>query len=209
MRRVVVLTSLAAVAAVAAIAQPASAQTAASCRHYIASFGNRPPNGTFSKLTTQCLINQQRTNNGLPKLKISGQLAKSALKHAVASGAAKSWDPNNGLVSHLDPGTPVPGDPNQLQQLVNQQIDARIRGIGFCSAGSSYTDGEITYGGTGTGATPRAAVNWWMSDPPHRAAVLSPQFRQFGVAPLRRSAFPGQPDATSGTYVVDLGSCTV
>jgi uncharacterized protein YkwD len=207
-RRVLILTSLAAVAAVAAIAQPASAQTAASCRHYINAYGNKPPSGLFSQFATRCLINQQRTSNRLPQLKNSGQLGKSALHHAAASGAAKSWDPNNGLVSHLDPGTPVPGDPNQLQQLVNQQIDARIRGIGFCSAGSSYTDGEITYGGTGTGATPRAAVNWWMSDPPHRAAVLSPQFRQFGVAAFHRSAFPGQPDATSGTYVVDLGSCT-
>ena len=102
---------------------------------------------------TQCLINLNRLDNGVGSLRISPQLYSSASGHANASVAAHSWSLSNGLVSHLDPGTAVPGDPNQLQQLANQQINARILGAGYCAGGSSYSDGEITYAGSPGGAT--------------------------------------------------------
>jgi hypothetical protein len=207
-RRIALLTGLAAVAALGAIAAPASALTRAQCNTYITRYQNSSRAGTIGINTTRCLISRQRTNNGMSGYVTNGILSGSATAHNQASVAAKSWSTTNGLVSHLDPGTAVPGDPNQLQNLANQQIDARIRGAGYCAGGRAFSDGEITYGGSGTGATPKAAITFWMNDPPHRAAVLSPTFKNYGVSVLKGSAFPGQDDASSSTYVVDLGSCT-
>jgi uncharacterized protein YkwD len=207
-RRLILLAGLAAVAAGAAVPSPASALTKAQCTSYINKYQNKNLVGTNELYAIRCLISRQRTNNGLPGLTANTQLGKSASAHALASVAAKSWSLTNGLVSHLDPGTPVPGDPNQLQALANQQSDARIRGAGYCAGGRSFTDGEITYGGAGTGATPKAAITFWMNDPPHRAAVLNPAFQNYGFGIRRGTAFPGQDNATSITYVVDLGGCT-
>jgi hypothetical protein len=52
-----------------------------------------------------------------------------------------------------------------------------------------------------------AAVNWWLSDPPHRAALLDPEWKQAGVAGVPGSAFPGVPNP-AGTDVVDFGVCS-
>lgn len=208
MRRFFLVAAVAAIPLSAALADSASALTRTQCNNYITRYGSRGYVGTPSIYATRCLISRQRTNNGMSGLITNATLSGSASAHAKASVAAQSWSLSNGLVSHLDPGTPVPGDPNQLQQLANQQIDARIRGAGYCAGGSSYSDGEITYGGSGTGRTPKAAVAWWMGDPPHRDAILNPQFKDYGVSMVPGSAFPGQPATNAATYVVDMGSCT-
>ena len=46
-----------------------------------------------------------------------------------------------------------------------------------------------------------------MSDPPHRATLLDPQWKQVGVAGLSGSAFPGVANP-AGTYVVEFGHCS-
>lgn len=46
----------------------------------------------------------------------------------------------------------------------------RIADAGYTQAG--YT-GEIGYWGTGSAATPAAAIDWWMKSPPHRAIILN------------------------------------
>ena len=208
MRRLILLAGLAAVAAVAAVPSPASALTKAQCTSYINNYQNKNIVGTNELYATRCLISRQRTNNGLPGLTANTQLGRSASAHALASVQNKFWSLTNGLVSHLDPGTPVPGDQNALQNLANQQSDARIRGAGYCAGGRAFTDGEITYAGAGTAATPKAAVTFWMNDPPHRLAVLNPAFQNYGFGIRRGSPFPGGNNATSITYVVDLGGCT-
>ncbi|HEX4624274.1 MAG TPA: hypothetical protein VH231_07445 [Solirubrobacteraceae bacterium] len=155
-----------------------------------------------------CLINRQRTIHRRIALSSNNTLTGTSEDHARASIANKFWDPQRGLVSHLDPGTPVPADNTQLQDAANKAIDQRIRGAGYCAGGRQYSDGEITYGGSNSGATRRAAVTWWMSDTDHRIALLKPSWREFGVHAQRGSAFPGGNDAASATFVVDFGSCT-
>ena len=208
MPRRFLLPALAAVAALLVSAAPASALSKAQCTSYINKYQSKAPvSGSGEAIATRCLLSRTRLANGVGGLTVNSTLSGTAAAHARASVANQFWSLTNGLVSHLDPGTPVPGDPNALQNLVNQQVDARIRGAGYCAGGSAYSDGEITYGGSGTLQTPKAAVAWWMNDPPHRDAILSPQFTQYGVSVVRGSAFPGG-GTDAATYVVDLGSCT-
>ena len=207
MRRFFLVAAVAAIPFSLVVADSASAALSrAQCNRYIAIYGSTKI-ASHAITATRCLISRQRTSRGMRGYSDNATLRSSSGAHAAASVAAQSWSLTNGLVSHLNPGTPVPGDPNQLQQLANTQIDQRIRGAGYCAGGSAYSDGEITYGGSGTGQTPKAAVAWWMNDPPHRDAILSPQFTQYGVSVVRGSAFPGG-GTDAATFVVDLGSCT-
>jgi hypothetical protein len=125
------------------------------------------------------------------------------LGHATRSIQGKWWDdnpahPNGWQLSHEEPGNSASFD---------QQITQRIRAAGYCAGGSNWGGAEITYGGPGANSTPKAAVRWWMSDPPHRATLLDPQWKQVGVAGLSGSAFADTP-APAGTYVVEFGHCS-
>jgi len=170
-----------------------------------------------AELSVNCLINRGRAEAGSPPLtrpfstdangglSESTPLYNSALAHAQQSVAAKTWDLNNGLVSHLDPGTPVPTDGNQLQQLVNTQITQRIRGAGYCAGGGSWRVAENTYGGQNI--TPRMAADFWLHDQYHRANTIDPNLKEHRIAVVLGSAFPGLPDAGSAALVEDMGAC--
>jgi uncharacterized protein YkwD len=56
---------------------------------------------------------------------------------------------------------------------------ARIRDAGYTR--TSYT-GEIVFWGTGSAATPGAALDLWMESPPHRAIILNCAFTAGGFA---------------------------
>jgi uncharacterized protein YkwD len=56
---------------------------------------------------------------------------------------------------------------------------ARIADAGY--TGTGYT-GEIVYWGTGSAATPSAALDWWMGSPAHRAIILDCAFTAGGFA---------------------------
>jgi uncharacterized protein YkwD len=56
---------------------------------------------------------------------------------------------------------------------------ARIADAAYPQAG--YT-GEIVYWGTGSAATPTAALDSWMKSPPHRAIILNCAFTAGGFA---------------------------
>jgi uncharacterized protein YkwD len=55
----------------------------------------------------------------------------------------------------------------------------RIADAGYNSTG--YT-GEIVFWGTGSAATPTAALDLWMKSPPHRAIILNCAFTEGGFA---------------------------
>jgi uncharacterized protein YkwD len=154
-------------------------------------------------LTTWCLINRERKAAGVGFVSINTQLLNAAMGHATRSVQGKWWDdnpahPNGWQLSHEEPGNPASFD---------QQIIQRIQAAGYCAGGSNWGGAEITYGGPGANSTPKAAVRWWMSDPPHRATLLDPQWKQVGVAGLSGSAFADTPNP-AGTYVVEFGHCS-
>ena len=207
MPRRFLLPALAAVAALLVSAAPASALSKAQCTSYINKYQSKAPvSGSGEAIATRCLLSRTRLANGVGGLTVNSTLSGTAAAHARASVANQFWSLTNGLVSHLDPGTPVPGDPNALQNLVNQQVDQRIRGAGYCAGGRAFGDAEITFGATGSGGTPKAAMNFWLNDPPHRQTVLNPQLKEYGVAAIAGSPFPG--GGKGATYVVDFGFCT-
>jgi uncharacterized protein YkwD len=58
---------------------------------------------------------------------------------------------------------------------------ARIADAGYTRTGYGYT-GEIVYWGTGSAATPSAALDLWMESPAHRAIILNCAFTAGGFA---------------------------
>lgn len=158
-------------------------------------------------LTLLCLIDKERHKAGRSYLAINFPLGRAAAKHAKESIASPFWDKSRGHVSHLDPGTPIPPDEPTLQAVGSQQAVARVAAQGFCPGGSSWQSGEITYGGVGSGSTPRAAVKWWMGDPEHHDALLDPKWRLIGPVGYKGSAFNPPDTGLTGTFVVEFGVC--
>ncbi|MGW0041999.1 CAP domain-containing protein [Rhodococcus sp. NPDC003348] len=104
------------------------------------------------------LINQQRAANGCGPVASNGQLAAAASRHATDML-------NSGVTGHTGSDGSSP--------------DARIAAAGYAPVARW---GEIVYWGTGGGATPEAAVNWWMNSPGHRAIITNCALTDAGVS---------------------------
>ncbi|MFJ9644357.1 CAP domain-containing protein [Streptomyces sp. NPDC004244] len=140
-----------------------------------------------------CLINAQRTSRGLPALTVNQPLTNAARQHAVASVQQKWWGP--GKDPHRNPQT-------------GSTPQSRIIAAGYCPNPRSWAFAEITYTGWGTGGSPKAAVNWWMNSPGHRAIILDGSLRDAGPWAQAGSADPaGSGAANAWTYVVTFGRC--
>jgi uncharacterized protein YkwD len=146
-----------------------------------------------------CLTNKARLANGLPKIKWVAPgttLQKSAQGHAERSATLRWWNPNDGASSHVDPET-------------GTHPDDRIAAAGYCKTGHRDSN-ENTFTSSGVWqypATPNGAVNWWLSDPPHRATIMNPLYKAQGVAVVRGLAIAGPVYDNPGTFVVDFGAC--
>ncbi|MGW7408003.1 CAP domain-containing protein [Streptomyces sp. NPDC054833] len=150
-----------------------------------------------------CLINAQRAayQPSLRWLPNDPRALQSAAHlHAVQSVQSKFWPlddddakANTWKSPHVNPFT-------------KSTIESRIQDSGWCSKRQTST-GEIAYNGWGDGATPRAAVKWWMNSDGHRDKILSPDFTAMGVWAEWGSPVQQKSDFTGGTYVVDFGQC--
>ena len=67
-----------------------------------------------------------------------------------------------------------------------------FRRLGFTRG--SWRAGENLAMGTGQLGTARANMSGWLRSPTHRRVLLSPSFRQVGIA-LARGAYEGNPNA--------------
>lgn len=102
-------------------------------------------------------------------------------------------------VNELRGGCGMVGDDARLEAAAQRQAnDMAINGVGgghIGSDGSSplmriadagYTrpryTGEIIYWGTGSRATPDAALDWWMASPAHHATIMNCAFTAAGFA---------------------------
>ena len=100
----------------------------------------------------QVLINSEREKNGLPDLVVNSLLARAAQGHSADMAC-------NNLTGHI--GSDGSG------------VHARIVAAGYTP---SYSE-EIVY----SGGDPQAAFNWWMSDKPHRDAILGKTATEMGI----------------------------
>jgi uncharacterized protein YkwD len=165
-----------------------------------------PPALQGAGQATLCLINQQRTHNvpPLPELAWSDQLEQAAQAHSA------DW-----VTSKLDPDRACPADPNPgwtwgsctHQGSGGSWPEDRIPKSGYCTTGVNCGAlSETTYNGWGMpGATPRKAVDWWMSDPPHKATLLDARFTDAGPG-VAFGMWDGTPNGA--TYTVDFGART-
>ena len=106
----------------------------------------------------QALINNERTNNGLIAMSFNQKLTSAAKSHAIDMLC-------NNYVSHigLDGSTP----------------ETRVAAQGYKA---SLVIEELFALQPAYGGNARAAFNWWMNHPSHRAELLDPNAADFGIA---------------------------
>lgn len=126
----------------------------------------------FGSNAIRCLVNAERQKAGLRPVEDSLRLYRAADAHVQAARMLKWWIKR-------------PEDPKNTQWHVNpvtkSQVGDRVRTQGYCPSGT-WRVRENVYEGQDGSATARAAVQWWMSSPDHRAAILDPEMTQTGVS---------------------------
>jgi uncharacterized protein YkwD len=127
-----------------------------------------------------CLINDERTSNGLHPVTPNGDLRQAALSHSNEMI-------NQSYFEHTSPAGVTFMD--------------RIEATGYMQGTRSWTVGENLVWGTGPLSTPQALVTAWMNSPPHRENLLRPTFRELGVA-----ALTGTPQTQSDPTGVTVSS---
>jgi uncharacterized protein YkwD len=184
LRRLALLASIGlAAAAVLGSASPFAATARASaCGHYGSTAAQKLSRAQAGR-SIQCLLNRARHRHGLRHLHGNGRLQRAAQRHTTYMGRHHCFSHN------------CPGEPSFVARL--RHVHYIVNGLRFWSVGEN-----IAWGG-GSGGTPKAIVKSWMHSPPHRANILSPQFRQLGVgfAPGR----PGAEHDDGGMYTTDFG----
>ena len=98
------------------------------------------------------LINDARTQAGLPTLNVNAALQGAAQAHSADMAC-------HNLLSHSGSDSSSPGE--------------RIAAAGYAASASS----EIIYGS----GYPQTAFDWWMSDATHRNEILNPYITDMGV----------------------------
>jgi uncharacterized protein YkwD len=176
LRRVRALRAIAPLAAVSALmltaAAPASAGT---CKG-----ADADPATTSVKTVkhaTICLLNQQRRQHGLRKLRVNGRLSLASQRHSNSMVARKVFEHGNFV--------------------------GRIKATHYISGSGSWSVGENIAWGSGHLATAREIVRAWMNSPPHRHNILHGQFREIGIGITR--GVPVRQNYDGATYATDFG----
>lgn len=154
-----------------------------------------------------CLINERRTDNGLPPLTLNSILRGVARDQALAAATIQWWPSGAGDIGDIPHVNPVTGK--------NEQV--RIQEAGYCPADpAGVPRNENAYAtwfvGNPTGpdgTTPEEAVDWWMHSPPHRDTLLNSQYRETGVGVVRGTASQGLPAGADGAIFYQcFGGCS-
>jgi uncharacterized protein YkwD len=135
--------------------------------------------------TVLCLLNRERARRGVPRLRRSRTLSRSAARYSRAMAARNFF-------SHFAPG--------------GSTMLSRIRRAGYLRGARGAMVGENLAWGSGDYATPLSIVDGWMHSPGHKANILKRGYREIGIgvaigAPVRD---PGHPRAA--TYTTHFGA---
>jgi uncharacterized protein YkwD len=143
--------------------------------HVVEAPASHCPTG-MNDAAVRCEVNAFRAANQLPALRKDGRLTR----------AAKSWSQTmvrEHFFAHEAPGKPV--------------LAGRAKAAGYRRYRAL---GENIAWGSGAAASPSAIVAAWMQSPPHRAIILTPDFREAGVGISHRPPQGGE----GATYVLDV-----
>jgi uncharacterized protein YkwD len=130
-----------------------------------------------------CLVNFQRSDNGLPPLSSNPQLQQ------AAEGMAAEMVQQQ-FFSHETPD--------------GKTVVDRVEPTGYIPNSSDWVVGENLAWGSGGLSTPQAIVNGWMNSPGHRANILAPDYKDIGLAAAMGAPSSSQSGGT--TYVNDFGA---
>lgn len=118
-------------------------------------------NATAIDKSILCLVDQIRRAHGLPALQANGALGSVASSQVVTM---VRWD----YFADIRPSGQTPL--------------ALVGGTSYPVHTEAVSVGQNIAWGTGSYATPAHIVAAWMASPPHRANILSGQYRDAGVA---------------------------
>jgi uncharacterized protein YkwD len=137
-----------------------------------------------AQTATLCLLNAQRANHQVRRLRFNRKLALAGMRHARDMVDEQYF-------SHTDPS----GDDFVQRIMATDYVTAKT---------SSWALGENLAWGSWGESTPREIVSSWMTSTRHRANILQPRFREAGVAIVVGAPESGADDAA--TYAVEFGA---
>jgi uncharacterized protein YkwD len=129
-----------------------------------------------------CLINVERVERNRLPLDVDGRLALAGEHHATDMVARDYF-------SHV---TPAGAD-----------VVARLRRVGYLPVHRTWMAGEVLSWGIFWRSTPKATVDAWLDSPPHKAALIEPDFREIGAGAVVGN--PVRNDEPGVTVAVELG----
>jgi uncharacterized protein YkwD len=159
----------------------------AACARASAAPTSAPAARSSTRTAIRCLVNEQRRRHGLAPVRSSGALRR------AADGLAGDMVRRK-FFAHVTPG--------------GSTVDSRVRSAGYLGGALSWSLGETLAWGAARAGTAAALVNALMHSPPHRAIILSPQFREVGVGVAFGVPASGA-GAAGATIALDFGSRTV
>jgi uncharacterized protein YkwD len=131
---------------------------------------------------TLCLVNAERSDRGLRRLKMSSRLSAAARRHSRDMVRRQYFE-------HTAPG--------------GRTLVQRIRRTGYLKSADRWLVGENIGWGAASKGTARAIVNAWMHSPPHRKAILTRSYREAGIGVV--PGVPAQGPSGGATYTFDFG----
>ena len=131
--------------------------------------------------TTLCLLNEHRTDKGLPALKAQAELQQASVDYSELMVDQQFF-------AHVSPSGSV--------------LTQRLTDAGYLGADGAWIVGENIAWGESYLGTPGAIVTAWMNSPGHRENILSSDYDEIGVG-----IAVGVPtsDNDGATYTTDFG----
>jgi uncharacterized protein YkwD len=130
-----------------------------------------------------CLVNGERAQHGLSRVRASSALTRSAQAHSRDMVA-------RGYFSHV-----TPGGENPRQRVVH---------CGYARKRGARKVGETIAWGSGRRGTPAELVRLFMGSAPHRRILLDRRFRDVGIGLVPAAPVAGVPVA-GVTLTIDFG----
>jgi uncharacterized protein YkwD len=133
-----------------------------------------------ARASVRCLLNEERAERGVRRLRGSELLRAAATRHSEDMVSRTYF-------SHDGPG--------------GSTLASRVTRAGYVNPRIAWTVGENIGWGSGAIGTPKAMVKAWMASPGHKANLLNPTFKDLGIGIAL-----GSPRGGAGvTYTTDFG----
>jgi uncharacterized protein YkwD len=135
------------------------------------------------QLSTLCLLNNERSQRHMRRLRLNKRLSRAARGHA------------QDMVRHQYFSHDTPSGTDFVQ---------RIQRTGYLRSAGAWLVGENLAWGSVNRSTPASIVDAWMHSPGHRANILNRRFREIGIGVTFGA--PEGAEGPSATYATDFGS---